>query len=76
MILNEGRRLFLREVPDDDEDRLVGQVLFGMKLLNVGDSDSIQRVFGSHGPASYRDGHGKSIDGRPSWPRCRDRRHR
>ena len=25
----------------------LGKILFGMKLLNVGDSDSIQRVFGA-----------------------------
>ena len=45
MVLNEGRCLFLSEVPHNDEDRLIGQILSGMKLLNVGYRDFVQRVF-------------------------------
>ena len=49
MGLDEGRRLFLGEVSDDDEDRLIGQIFPGVKLLNVRDRDFAQGLFRAMG---------------------------
>lgn len=49
MGLHQRRRLLLRQVTDDDEDRLVRHILFGVELLHIGDRDFVQRVFGAVG---------------------------
>ena len=45
MGLDEGHRLFLSQVPDNDEDRLIGEVLSAVKLLEVGYRDPVQGFF-------------------------------
>jgi hypothetical protein len=54
MSLDQHRRLILRQVPDDDQDRLIWQVFPGVKLLDVRNRNFVERLFRAMGRPAVR----------------------